>query len=66
MGSRGSVFNSLFGVLVIAVLENGLAQLGASESVKRLVTGAVIIVAVIADFYRVRRADRKARALWGD
>ena len=35
MGSRGSVINSLFGVLVIAVLENGLAQLGASESVKR-------------------------------
>jgi ribose transport system permease protein len=47
---------------VIAVLENGLAQLGAPESVKRLVTGVVIIVAVIVDFYRVRRADRKARA----
>jgi len=62
MGGRGSVINSLFGVLVIAVLENGLAQLGAPESVKRLVTGAVIIVAVIVDFYRVRRADRKARA----
>jgi ribose transport system permease protein len=62
MGGRGSVINSFFGVLVIAVLENGLAQLGAPESVKRLVTGAVIIVAVIVDFYRVRRADRKARA----
>jgi ribose transport system permease protein len=62
MGGRGSVINSLFGVSVIAVLANGLAQLGAPESVKRLVTGAVIIVAVIVDFYRVRRAERKARS----
>jgi ribose transport system permease protein len=51
----------LFGVLVIAVLETGLAQIGAQESVKRMVTGAVIIVAVIVDFYRTRRAEAKAR-----
>ena len=62
MGGRGSVVNSLFGVLVISVLENGLAQLGAQEPVKRLMTGAVIVAAVIVDFYRSRRADRKAQA----
>jgi ribose transport system permease protein len=61
MGGRGSVINSLFGVLVIAVLETGLAQIGAQESVKRMVTGAVIIIAVIVDFYRTRRAEAKAR-----
>jgi branched-subunit amino acid ABC-type transport system permease component len=55
MGGRGSVINSFFGVLVIAVLENGLAQLGAQEPVKRLVTGGVIVAAVIVDFYRSRR-----------
>jgi hypothetical protein len=33
MGGRGSVVNSLFEVLVISVLENGLAQLGAQEPV---------------------------------
>jgi ribose transport system permease protein len=54
MGGRGSVVNSFFGVLVISVLENGLAQLGAQEPVKRLVTGAVIIAAVVVDFYRTR------------
>jgi ribose transport system permease protein len=59
MGGRGSVINSLFGVLVIAVLETGLAQIGAQESVKRMVTGAVIIIAVIVDFYRTRRAAKK-------
>jgi ribose transport system permease protein len=61
MGGRGSVINSLFGVLVIAVLETGLAQIGAQESAKRMVTGAVIIIAVIVDFYRTRRAETKSR-----
>jgi ribose transport system permease protein len=36
----------------------GLAQLGEEEPVKRLVTGAVIVAAVIVDFYRTRRAAR--------
>jgi ribose transport system permease protein len=59
MGGRGSVVNSFFGVLIISVLENGLAQLGAQEPVKRLVTGGVIIAAVVVDFYRTRRANRQ-------
>jgi len=58
MGGRGSVVASLFGVLIIAVLGVGLNQLGAQEPVKRLVTGGVIIVAVIADQYRQRLAAR--------
>jgi len=54
MGGRGSVVASLFGVLIIAVLGAGLNQLGAQEPVKRLVTGLVIVAAVIADQYRQR------------
>lgn len=54
MGGRGSVINSFFGVLIIALLQNGLAQIGASEPTKRLITGSVIIIAVIADTYRNR------------
>jgi ribose transport system permease protein len=56
MGGRGSVVRSFFGVLVIAVLQSGLAQVGASEPAKRVVTGAVIVAAVIADSLRARRA----------
>jgi len=56
MGGRGSVINSFFGVLIIAVLGYGLAQMGVQESTKRLVTGAVIVIAVIADYYRYRVA----------
>ena len=52
MGGRGSVVNSFSGVLIIAVLQAGLAQIGASEPTKRVITGTVIVAAVIADVYR--------------
>ncbi len=55
MGGRGSVLGSLLGVTIIAVLASGLAQAGAQEPTKRLVTGAVIIAAVLADHYRRAR-----------
>ena len=54
MGGRGAVINTFIGVIIIAVLENGLVQMGAQEPIKRLVTGAVIIIAVILDYYRRR------------
>ncbi|MBS0450355.1 MAG: ABC transporter permease [Proteobacteria bacterium] len=60
MGGRGSVINTFFGVLIISVLEAGLAQIGASEPSKRIITGAVIVVAVIIDTLRQRRAGTAA------
>jgi ribose transport system permease protein len=51
-GGRGSVMRSLFGVLVIAALGSGLVQAGAAEHTKRLITGMVIVGAVILDRYR--------------
>lgn len=54
MGGRGSVIASFFGVLIIAVLGAGLAQVGAQEPTKRLITGCVIVAAVILDHYRHR------------
>ncbi len=55
MGGRGSVVSTFFGVLVISVLEAGLAQVGASEPTKRIITGCVIIIAVVLDTLRERR-----------
>lgn len=52
MGGRGSVVSSFLGVVIIAVLQTGLAQVGATEPTKRIVTGAVIVAAVILDAYR--------------
>lgn len=54
MGGRGSVVRTFFGVLIIAVLNTGLATIGAKDEIKRLVTGAVIVAAVIVDHYRHR------------
>jgi ribose transport system permease protein len=59
LGGRGSVINSFFGVLIIATLQAGLAQVGATEPIKRVVTGGVIIAAVILDAWRHRLARAK-------
>lgn len=55
MGGRGSVVGSFIGVLIMATLGAGLAQIGASEPVKYLVTGIVIVAAVIVDAWRAGR-----------
>ena len=58
MGGRGSVVSSFFGVLIIAVLGYGLTQIGAQDPTKRVVTGCVIVAAVIIDYYRHRLGKR--------
>ncbi len=60
MGGRGTVIGALVGVLIIAVLQSGLAQLGISEPAKRLITGAVIILAVLVDHWRAGFGARTA------
>ena len=55
-GGRGSVLGTFLGVLVMAILENGLAQLGVQEPLKRLLTGGVIVLAVVLD--RLRYSGR--------
>ena len=55
MGGRGTVIGAFAGVLIVAVLQNGLAQVGVSEPAKRLITGGVIIIAVFLDGWRIRR-----------
>jgi ribose transport system permease protein len=53
-GGRGAVITSALGAVVIAVLGAGLAQLGVQEPTRRLMTGAVIVVAASADAWRRR------------
>lgn len=59
MGGRGSVVGSFIGVLIMATLEAGLAQVGASEPIKLLITGIVIVVAVIVDAWRTGKWKRQ-------
>jgi ribose transport system permease protein len=55
MGGRGSVVKTMFGVVIIAVLGAGLAQMGVQEPTRRLVTGSVIVAAAVVDYYRTRK-----------
>ena len=54
MGGRGSVISSTLGVAIMTVLSAGLAARGVSDEKKRVITGSVIILAVILDYYRNR------------
>ncbi|MFM8571888.1 MAG: ABC transporter permease [Pirellula sp.] len=57
-GGQGSVIRTFIGVLVISILQTGLAQMGATDPIKRVVTGGVIILAVLLDSLRKRSATR--------
>jgi ribose transport system permease protein len=59
MGGRGSVVSSLFGVLIMSVLNSGLAAVGTKDETKRLITGLVILAAVIVDHYRSKLGKSK-------
>lgn len=54
MGGRGNVIGSFLGLLIIMVLGAGLAAMNIRDEPKRLVTGCVIVAAVILDYYRHR------------
>lgn len=51
-GGSGSVIATFFGVLIVSVLQTGLAHLGTPDPLKRIVTGGVIIAAVLIDSWR--------------
>ena len=57
-GGHGSVISTFFGVLVISILQTGLAQMGVSDPIKRMITGGVIILAVLIDAMRKPGRDR--------
>jgi ribose transport system permease protein len=63
IGGQGSVFRSFLGVLIVATLQTGLAQVGTTEPTKRIVTGAIIVLAVIVDVQR-RNWTNGALAAW--
>jgi D-xylose transport system permease protein len=48
-GGRGSVWHALLGALVIGSIANGMDLLALDSSVKFMITGAVLLVAVVID-----------------
>lgn len=55
-GGVGSVVGTLFGALIIGVMNNGLDLLGVSSFYQQVVKGAIIVLAVMLDRSRHRRS----------
>ncbi|HEX8688846.1 MAG TPA: sugar ABC transporter permease [Solirubrobacterales bacterium] len=57
-GGRGAVWTALLGALVIGSISNGMDLLALSSAVKFMVTGGVLLIAVIVD--AIARRQRQA------
>lgn len=54
MGGKGSLVGTFLGAAIIGVLNNGLLLLGMGDFARQMVTGLIIVAAVIIDTYRSR------------
>ncbi len=54
MGGKGSLIGTFLGASIIGVLNNGLLLLGMGDFARQIVTGLIIVVAVVVDTYRNR------------
>lgn len=59
-GGRGSAWSALLGIIVIQAISNGLTLLNLSSSLRYMITGAVLAIAVIVD-----SLARRSRATHG-
>jgi D-xylose transport system permease protein len=60
-GGRGTVWSALLGGLIIGSISNGMDLLALSSSVKFMVTGAVLLAAVVIDAAARQRRQRAGR-----
>lgn len=56
-GGSGSVTGTLFGTLIIAVMNNGLDLLGVDSNYQQIIKGVIIVLAVMIDSSRQKEAD---------
>jgi D-xylose transport system permease protein len=61
-GGRGSAYSALLGIIVIQAISNGLTLLNLSSSLRYMITGGVLAVAVIVDSLARRSRVSHGRA----
>jgi ribose transport system permease protein len=65
-GGRGSIYGSLVGAIIIAMLSSGLVLLGLSQQWKDVATGGLILFAATLDWLVRKVGLRHAPAMAGD
>src|SRR5205823_14972241 len=60
-GGRGTVWSALLGALVIGSISNGMDLLNYESSVKFMVTGGVLLLAVVIDAIARRQRQAEGR-----
>jgi len=58
LGGRGSVTGTLLGVALLGIINNGIVLLGVSTYWQFVVQGSVLLLAVVIDEMRIKRAVR--------
>ena len=61
-GGRGSAYSALLGIIVIQAISNGLTLLNLSSSLRYMITGSVLAIAVIVDSLARRSRVTHGRA----
>jgi ribose transport system permease protein len=61
-GGKGSMVGTFLGASIMGVLNNGLLLLGMGDFARQIVTGLIIVVAVVIDKYRMRALAGAAMA----
>jgi D-xylose transport system permease protein len=61
-GGRGSAYSALLGIVVIQSISNGLTLLDLSSSLRYMITGAVLAIAVVVDSLARRSRQSHGRA----
>lgn len=58
-GGIGTVGGAMVGIFTIQIFQNGLSILGVNSFIQQAVTGAIIILAIVVDFFRRRGTFKK-------
>jgi ribose transport system permease protein len=61
-GGKGSLVRTFEGVLLIAMLRNGLDLIGVNDNLKQVIIGTALVAATSVAFIRGRRRNRFARS----
>jgi rhamnose transport system permease protein len=58
-GGSGTVIGTVLGTMLVGILSNGLTVVGVSGFWQRFASGAIILIAIIADSFVRKRIERR-------